>query len=75
VKLIPKSKDSIALVLVTIIALGMFISGLCNILDYIIVKILLFVGFGSLLIIAIVYAVKNNIKKNRLEDISQDDSL
>ncbi|WP_435701294.1 hypothetical protein [Winogradskyella wichelsiae] len=74
-KLIPKSKDSIALVLVTIIALGMFISGLCNILDYIIVKILLFVGFGSLLIIAIVYAVKNNIKKNRLEDISQDDSL
>ncbi|NRR92229.1 hypothetical protein HSX10_11685 [Winogradskyella undariae] len=72
-KLIPKSKDKIALTLATLVALGLFISGLFDLLDYLFIKIILFTSFGFLFIIACLYAFKNKAEKNRLEDTPQDD--
>ncbi|WP_400079607.1 hypothetical protein [Winogradskyella sp. R77965] len=73
-KFIPITKDSIALTLATILVLGLFVSGLFEILDYFIVKALLFLGFGSLFILALSFALRNESKKNRPEDTLQDDS-
>lgn len=73
-KLIPKSKDAIALTCVSIVTLGFFISGLLEVLDYFIIQVLLFLSFGALFIVALGYAIKNDVKKNRLEDTPQDDS-
>ena len=71
-KIIPKSKDSIALTVTTFITLGLFIAGLCDVLDYFIVEVLLFLSFASLFAVAVSYAFKNH-KKNRPEDKLQDD--
>jgi hypothetical protein len=73
-KLFPLNKNSIALSFVALIAIGFFVAGLFNVLDYFIVKALLFSGFGALVIISISYALKNETKKNRPEDKLQDDS-
>jgi len=73
VKLIPKSKDKIALALATLVALGLFLFGLFDLLDYLFIKIILFSCFGFLFIIACLYAFKNESEKNRLEDTPQDD--
>ncbi len=74
-KLFPLNKNSIALLCVALIAIGFFVGGLFNVLDYFIVKALLFSGFGATVIISISYALKNETKKNRPEDKLQDDSL
>jgi hypothetical protein len=73
VKLIPTTKDAIALICVTLLALGLFISGLFDVLDYVIVKAMLFLGFGALFVAALIFAFKNESKKNRPEDELQDD--
>ncbi|MBU2920763.1 hypothetical protein KO504_05380 [Winogradskyella psychrotolerans] len=73
-KFIPTTKDSIALTAVTILTLSMFVSGLLNVLDYLIVKTVLLIGFVLLFIFALGYALKNETKKNHPEDKPQDDS-
>ncbi len=73
-KLFPLNRNSIALSFVTIITIGFFAAGLLKVLDYFIVKALLFSGFVALVTVAINYALKNDIKKNRPEDKLQDDS-
>ncbi|WP_215936982.1 hypothetical protein [Winogradskyella psychrotolerans] len=72
--LIPKTTDAIVLSCVTILVLSLFIAGLCDVLDYFIIKVMLFICFGSLFITAIIFAAKNDVKENRLEDTPQDDS-
>lgn len=73
-KLFPLNKNSLSLSLVALIVLGFFIAGLFEILDYFIIKALLFLSLGALFILALVYAIKNDSKKNRPEAIPQDDS-
>ena len=73
-KFLPTSPDSQALTCVTLITLSIFIAGLLDVLDYIIVKGILFLAVGTLFIFAVHYAVRNDIKENRLKDIPQDDS-
>jgi len=63
-----------ALILTAAVTIGLFVSGLLEILDYFIVKALLFIGFGILFSAAIAYGIKNDTKKNHPEDKLQDDS-
>ena len=73
-KFFPSDRNSIALSFVGIITIGFFAAGLLKVLDYFIIKALLFSGFVALVIVAINYALKNDIKKNRQEDKLQDES-
>ena len=73
-KFFPQNKNSIALSFVGLVTIGFFIAGMFEVLNYFIIKALLFSGYGILLIIAINYALKNEAKKNRPEDKLQDDS-
>ena len=73
-KLFPLNKNLIALLLVAALTFVFFVAGLLKVLDYFIVKALLFSSFTVLVIIAIRYASKNEAKKNRPEDKLQDDS-
>ncbi|EDP70186.1 hypothetical protein FBALC1_11652 [Flavobacteriales bacterium ALC-1] len=73
-RLIPTTKNAIALYCTTAITFGFFVAGLFKILDYFIVKAFLFLSFGILFILAFNYALKNESKKNRPEDTLQDDS-
>ncbi|NRD24032.1 hypothetical protein HNV10_12300 [Winogradskyella litoriviva] len=73
-KYIPETKDSISLTFVGLLAVGFFIAGTFNVLNYVIIQILTFICFGSLLAVAIYFAIKNERKKNRPEDKLQDDS-
>ncbi|EPR73578.1 hypothetical protein ADIWIN_1608 [Winogradskyella psychrotolerans RS-3] len=73
-KISPLSTDAVALVCVTLITFGVFIAGLLDVLDYIIIKGVLFLGFGIMLVFTISCALKNDRKENRLEDTPQDDS-
>ena len=73
-KLIPINRDSIALAFVSVLVFVFFVAGLFKVLDYFIVKAFLFTNFGGIVIVAISYAIKNDVKKNRLEDKLQDDS-
>jgi hypothetical protein len=72
--LFPLNKNSIALILVALLTVSFFICGMLDVLDYFIIKSLLFVGFGGLLFLAIYFGYKNGSKKNRPEDKLQDDS-
>ena len=69
------NRDTVTLVGVIIVTLGFFVAGLTNILDYYIVKLLLFTGFGVLFLLALVTILNKAGKKNRLENISQDDPI
>ena len=73
-RLIPKTKDSIALTMVTAIAIGFFVAGIFDILDYFIVQMLLLLSFVRLLSVGISMAIENDRKENRPEDKLQDDS-
>jgi len=75
IKLYPISKDSIALIAVAFTAFGIFIAGLTDVLNYIIVKAILILSFISIIVTAIIFGIKNMEKENRLEDTPQDDSL
>jgi hypothetical protein len=72
-KLFPLNKNSLALILVSAVAIGFFVAGLFEVLDYFILQVLLFLGYTSLIVTAFYYAIKNH-KKNRLENNLQDDS-
>jgi hypothetical protein len=63
-KLFSLTTNSIALSAVALITIVFFVAGLFNILDYFIVKALLFLGFGALVIISISYALKNETKNS-----------
>ena len=67
------TKNTVALLCVAGIAIGFFVAGLFNVLDYFIIKALLFSCFGILLGIAISYAITNENKKKRPEDTLKDD--
>lgn len=71
--LFPFNKNTIALVIVATIGIGFFIAGLFDVLDYFIIKVLLFLCYIALIVIAFNYGVKNE-KKNRPEDKLQNDS-
>ncbi len=73
-KLFPLHKNTLALCFVGLIVIGFFVAGLFHVLDYFIVKVLLFSSSATLVVIAISYALKNETKKKRLEDKLQDDS-
>ena len=73
-KLFPINRNSIALAFVFAITICFFIAGLFKVLDYFIVKTLLFIGFSGIVIVAFSFALKNDTKKNRPEDTLQDDS-
>lgn len=73
-KLFPINKNSIALLGVAALTIGFFVAGMLDVLNYFIIKALLFSSFTALVIIAISYASKNEAKKNRPEDKLQDDS-
>lgn len=70
----PLNKNTLSLTSVAIITIGFFVAGMFKVLDYVIVKVILFGGFGLLILMAFVFAFKNSIKKNRPEDKLQDDS-
>ncbi|APY09385.1 hypothetical protein BWZ20_14195 [Winogradskyella sp. J14-2] len=73
-RLFPINKNSIALIIIAIITIGFFTAGMFEVLEYFIIKALLFSLFGGLLIIAFWHALKNDAKKNSPEDKLQDDS-
>ena len=73
-KLFPSDRNLIALSFVGIITIGFFAAGLLKVLDYFIIKALLFSVFVALLVVAINSALKNDDKKNRPKDKLQDDS-
>ncbi|MCT4629995.1 hypothetical protein [Winogradskyella sp.] len=72
-RLFPLNKNTVALLLVTTVVVGFFAAGMFKVLEYFIVKVLLFLGYGALTIIAFWNALKNDTKKNRPEDKLQDD--
>lgn len=72
--LFPINRNSIALSVVAFVSIGFFVAGLFDVLDYFIMKALLFTGYAVLLVIALIHAFKNEDKKNRPEEILQDDS-
>lgn len=73
-KLIPLNRNSLALILIAFVSIGFFVAGLCDVLDYFIMKALLFTIYGALFIVSLLYALKNEDEKNRPEDELQDDS-
>jgi len=73
-KLFSLNRNSLAIILTMTVTIGFFVAGLLEVLDYFIVKVLLFIGFGILFTVAIGYGIKNDTKKNRPEDILLDDS-
>lgn len=72
-KILPLSTDAIALIWVTLVTFTIFIAGLLDVLDYIIIKVVLFITFGTMFVFAVSYALKNRKKENRLKDTLQDD--
>lgn len=52
------NKNNLALIYTGILFLGFFISGIFDVLDYVIVKALLFIGFAALIIILVLIAFK-----------------
>lgn len=73
-RLFPLNKNTMTLMSTGLISIGFFVAGMFEVLDYFIIKVLLFVGFAMLILVAFVYAFKSDMKKNRPEDDLQDDS-
>jgi len=57
------NRNSLALIIASVLGIGFFIAGLLEVLDYFIIKALLFGSFGLLVLIAFWHALKNNTKK------------
>ncbi|WP_431135298.1 hypothetical protein [Psychroserpens mesophilus] len=57
------SKNTLALIYTGILLFGFFISGIFDVLDYIIVKFLLFTGFALLVFILIWIVIKDSYSK------------
>ncbi len=60
-------RNSLALIFSGILVFGFFFSGVFGVLDYIIVKALLFLGFGIFAGILVWIAVKDPENKNHLK--------
>lgn len=67
------TKDNSALIIVAIVAIGFFVAGLFDVLGNFMVKALFFIGYATLFIAAMYYALTGQ-EKNRPEDVPQDDS-
>ncbi len=61
------SRNTLALVFSGILVLGFFLSGVFGVLDYLIVKALLFLGFGIFAGALVWIAVKDPENKNHLK--------
>nr|WP_321233082.1 hypothetical protein [uncultured Psychroserpens sp.] len=61
------TRNTLTLVFSGLIAAGFFISGLLDILDYLIVKAILFSAFTALAIYLILIVMKDSEKKNHLK--------
>ncbi|MDB9720751.1 hypothetical protein OAA67_02625 [Winogradskyella sp.] len=72
-KLYELNKDTIPLTIIGLVAFGFFICGMFDLLDNFVVKMVLILSVVALLFLALNYAIKNDAKKNRLEDNPQDD--
>ena len=70
----PLNKNSIALIIITVVVLLFFAAGIFGILNYFIVEVLLFGSVVALAIIVSVFLFKSSLIKNRPEDKLQDDS-
>lgn len=68
------NKNSSALIIVSVVGIGFFIAGMFDTLDYFAIKVLLFILYGTIVLISLIQALKNDTKKNRPEDELQDDS-
>lgn len=54
----PFNKNTLALIYTGILLLGFFVSGIFDVLDYFIVKVLLFTGFAALVVVIVLIAIK-----------------
>lgn len=68
------TRNNIVLAGVATITLGFVFAGIFDVLDYFIVKLLLFSGFTVLFVVAVLVIVDEKKRKNRLDDQTQDDS-
>ncbi len=64
-RLFPINKNTIALSLTFIIVITFFAAGVLDVLDYFIVKSLLFLAYGILFIYALIYIQSNEKKKKK----------
>lgn len=67
------TRNNMVLAGVIIITLGFIVAGVFDVLDYLIVKFLLFSGFTALFVMAVLVIIDEKKRKNRLGDNSQDD--
>ena len=68
------TRNNVVLGGVVVISMGFFFAGVFDVLDYLIVKILLLTGFAVLFTVAVLVVLDEKRKKNRPEEILQDDS-
>ncbi|WP_460219560.1 hypothetical protein [Psychroserpens sp. MEBiC05023] len=61
------SRNTLALVFSGLIVAGFFVSGILGILDYLIVKAILFTAFAALAVYLILMVLKDSEKKNHLK--------
>lgn len=69
------NRNTIILAGTGIITVSFFVAGITRVLDYFIIKALLFSGFLLLLALTVITVLSEVHKKNRLEDIPQDDPI
>ncbi|NNE33171.1 MAG: hypothetical protein HKN40_12465 [Winogradskyella sp.] len=74
-KYFPINIDTISLALVGLVAVGFFIGGMLEVLNLFIIKALIILGFLGVLVIAVHFAIRNEVKKNRPEYKPQDDTV
>jgi hypothetical protein len=71
---LPLNQNTLVLLLASAIGIGFFLAGIAEVLEYLIIKLLLFGGFGMLLFLAIRAGASNELNKNRPNHNDQDDS-
>ncbi len=69
------NRNTIILTGTGVVTLSFFLAGVTKVLDYFIIKALLFSGFLLLLALTVITVLAEIRKKNRLEDIPQDDPI
>ncbi|NNC44614.1 MAG: hypothetical protein HKN99_01890 [Winogradskyella sp.] len=67
------TRNNLVMAGVIIITLGFIIAGVFDVLDYLIVKFLLFSGFAVLFVVAVLVIIDEKKRKNRLGENSQAD--
>lgn len=61
------NKDTFALVFTGLIVAGFFTAGILDVLDYFIVKVLLFIAFAALVVYVLIVVIKDSENKNHLK--------